>query len=365
MALYNQIDLSCERFILDNPRILDNVFYRDPLFVYLRDTLEEQFTGGRRKVESDFEYDAELGGAYDLGDEFDVTEKQAEDAFRLPMQFYYSNVTALLEDLEVFNVGARAVYKFLNTRMGRALKTLGAHIALSLYLNGSRAGYTRLITGLTEALNDGATAGWDGFKYATYGEQTRGGADIGDALSSVPYTTGSTTITIKDLEDSITRATVGEGEDAPNIGVVTFPGFSAIKSKFLAQQRFETVDPKTGFVSFNWNGASLMRSRYMPGTELGGALTNQATKVANAFMSKSSKGVVAQYPLATSENLVWLNARKKFIRFLVSKSKRFGFGFTGFKTSQTNNKVVGQMLASVCLIVRSPRHHVWVSGFTK
>ena len=56
-------------------------------------------------------------------------------------------------------------------------------IAISLYLNGSRAGYTKLITGLAEALSDGSANSWDGQTYTTYGGQTRNGT-IGTALNS-------------------------------------------------------------------------------------------------------------------------------------------------------------------------------------
>lgn len=361
--LYNQIDLACDRFILDNPQIMDNTFHRDPLIGYLRDTVEEQFTGGRRNVESDFEYDGENGGAYDIGDEFDISEKQAEDAFQIPMQFYYANVTATLEELEVFNKGPKAIYNFLNTRMSRAYRTIGAHIAMSLYLNGQRAGFTRLISGLAEALNDGTTNSWDGNTYPTYGNQARGGT-IGTALSSVPYPTASTTLSRKDIEDSYAQATIGEGEDEPNIGVTTYKGFSAFKSKFEGLQRFESVqDPKLGFTSIKWMNAYLMRSRYAPGTVISGTATNDVTKIANAFLKKSSKGVLTAYPTMTTETLWWLNVRRRFMRFLISNSPKFGFGFTGMKAAQANNKVAGQILASVGLIVRSPRNHAQVFGF--
>lgn len=363
---YNQINLSTERFILDSPRILDNTFHRDPLIGYLRDTVEEQFTGGRRMVESDFEYAPEIGGAYSIGEEFDLTELQAEQAFGLPMQFYYANVSANLEDLEVFNKGPRAVYKFLNTRFERALKTIGAHVAISQYLNGSRAGYTKLITGLAEALNNGAggTASWDGSTYAAYGDTTRGGT-IGTALSSTPYVTGSTTIMLKDLEDSYSQAMIGEGEEEPNIGVTTYKGYSAIKSRFQSQQRFnDTQDPKLNFNGLKFNNATLMRSRYAPGTVISGNQTNDVTRVANPFLNKSSGGVVPVYPTVTTETLWWLNVRRPYMRFLISNSKKFGFGFTGFKAAQGNNKVAGQILASIQLFVRAPRNHAQVYGFT-
>jgi hypothetical protein len=361
---YNQIDLATERFILDTPRILDNTFHRDPLIGYLRDTVEEQFTGGRRNVESDFEYAPEIGGAYDPGDEFDLTELQAEQAFALPMQFYYANVSATLEDLEVFNIGPRAVYRFLNTRFARALKTIGAHVAISQYLNGSRVGYTRIITGLAEALNDGVGNSWDGQTYLKYGDTSRGGT-IGTALSSPPFVTASTSIMLKDLEDSYSQGMIGEGEEEENCGVTTYKGYSAIKSKFQSQQRFnDTQDPKLNFNGLKFNNAVLMRSRYAPGSVISGNQTNDVTRVANAFIAKSSKGALAAYPTVTTETLWWLNVRRQYMRFLVSKSKKFGFGFTGFKAAQGNNKVAGQILASIALFVRAPRNHVQVFGFS-
>jgi hypothetical protein len=362
---YNQIDLATDRFILRDPLILDNTFHRDPLIGYLRDTVEEQFTGGRRNVESDFEYDGEIAGAYDPGDEFEMTERQAEQAFALPMQFYYGNVSATLEDLEVFNTGPRAVYRFLNTRFARTLKTIGAGVAISQYLNGSRVGYTRIITGLAEALNDGLTASWDGSVYPAYGDTTRNGT-IGTALNSVPFPTASTTIMLKDLEDSYSQAMIGEGEEEPNIGVTTYKGYSAIKSKFQSQQRFnDTQDPKLNFNGLKFNNSVLMRSRYCPGTVISGTNTNDVTRIANAFIKKSSKGALTVYPTVTSETLWWLNVRRPYMRFLISKSKKFGFGFTGFKAAQGNNKVAGQILASIQYFVRSPRNHAQVFGFTK
>ena len=86
---------------------------------------------------------------------------------------------------------------------------------------------------------------------------------------------------------------------------------------------------------------------------------------ANAFINKSSKGALTAYPTVTSETLFWLNVRRPYMRFLISSSKKFGFGFTGFKAAQGNNKVAGQILASIQMFVRSPRNHAQVYGFVK
>jgi len=364
MPEYDQIQLATERFIIENPLILDNVFHRDPLFGYLRDTVEEMFTGGRRQVESDFEYDGETAAAYQPGGDFNLMERQSETAFALPIQFYYSNVTANLEDLEVFNKGSRAVYKFLDTRLSRAYRTLGEVIAACLYLNGSRAGYTNIITGLAEALNDGLTNSWDGQTYLSYGDKVRNSVQIGTALNSIPYSTPTTTITLYDLETSHARACQGEGEETPNIGVTTFIGFSSIKSRFQPQQRFnDTQDPKLNFNALMFNNTVLMRSRVAPGSYISGNQTNELTRIINAFLKESSNGVITAYPTMTTETLFWLNARRRFMRLLVSDSKKFGFGTTGWKAAQGNNKIACQILAALAYFVRSPRRSVQVYGF--
>ena len=171
---------------------------------------------------------------------------------------------------------------------------------------------------------------------------------------------------LHDLENSYSQAMIGEGEEEPNIGVTTYRGFSAIKSKFQSQQRFnDTQDPKLNFNGLKFNNCVLMRSRYAPGTVISGNQTNDVTRIANAFLNKTSKGVVTVYPTMTTETLWWLNVRRPYMRFLISNSKKFGFGFTGFKAAQGNNKVAGQILASIQMFVRAPRNHCQVYGFSK
>lgn len=361
----SQIDLAIDRFLLNDPLILDAVFHRDPFLGYLRDAVEEKFTGGRRTVESVFEYDGETAGAYDIGEEFDITERRAEDAFGLPMQFFYGNLTANLEELEVFNQGPRQQYDWLETRFARVLKTLGSGLSAILYLDSQQANHGRLLAGMAEAANDGVNASYDGVTYPTYGNATRNGPEILDALNSVPKPTGAT-LQLMDLEDSHADASLGEGDESPNIGVTTFKGFSIIKSRFQSQQRFpNTTDPKLNFVAMDFNNTRLMRSRFTPGTFISGTGTGGFNRLVNAFISKSTTGKVTAYPTVTSETLWWLNVRKQYMRFLISSSRKYSFGWTGFKYAQGNTKVVGQILLSCALVVRSPRHQKQVFGFSR
>lgn len=117
--------------------------------------------------------------------------------------------------------------------MNAAYMTIGAQMAIGLYMNGQAAGYTTNWNGLAEALNDNSTNSWDGSTYSTYGTITRGGA-VGSALNSVPVNVGGT-IELPTLEESFAAACFGTVE--PNIGVATALAYSYIKEKFQTQQR--------------------------------------------------------------------------------------------------------------------------------
>jgi hypothetical protein len=117
--------------------------------------------------------------------------------------------------------------------MTNAYMTIGAHMAIGLYMNGINAGYTPNWNGLAEALNDGSANSWDGNTYTTYGTITRGGA-VGTTLNSIPVNVGGT-IELNTLEETYASACFGTIE--PNIGVTTALGYSYTKEKFQTQQR--------------------------------------------------------------------------------------------------------------------------------
>jgi hypothetical protein len=267
------------------------------------------------------------------------------------------------EDIQIFNKGEAAAFRLIDSRMTAAYMTIGAHVAISLYLNGINAGYTTNLNGMAEALNDNSTASWDGNTYSTYGGLTRGGV-YGNALNSVPVNVNGT-IEYNTLEESYGQATFGRLE--PNLGVTTVKGYSYIKEKFQTQQRFnDTQDPAIGFNGMKFNSATLIKSRYVPGSDIATSGTD-SNKVAVEYLTESSGGVINAYPslaVSASETLFWMNARQPFVYLYVSDDDEFGFGFTGFKISANNTKVAGQVLASLALTIPGPRYHAQVYGFT-
>ena len=365
MAELNALTVATKRFIRKTPELIDMVFNGGPLAAYAKQTLREDFDGGRL-IGENFLYDGMIGGFYQKGKEFDITEPQVEQELQFNLKFIESNVTMTKEDVQVLNKGDNAAFRLIDARTRNAYMTIGGQIELAMYLNGIRANFTPLFNGLAEALNDNATASWDNNTYAQYGTITRGGA-VGSVLNSVPIDVNGTIEYSggNGLEEGYAAASFGPEEWEPNIGVTTYNGYSFIKEKFQTQQRFnDTQDPKIGFNGMKFNTATLMRSRYAPGAHLFGT-NGTADPIAVSFLSQSSNGALVAYPAPVggypaagsfSETLFWINARKPFMNFYVSDDPEFGFGFTGFKPGQGNTKIAGQVLAG-CAVTFAPRYH--------
>jgi len=365
MADLDQLNVSTRRYIRDNPALVDNWSQNDPLIAYLKLNLRENFGGGLL-VQEGFSFSNLIGAPYLKGKEFNITEKQVEQAKQFNLKFFEVNVTLSQEDVEVLNKGPLAVFNLIDSRMTNAYQSIGAQMAVMQYLNGQLANYTANFNGLAEMINDATTASWDNNTYSSYGGITRGTAGtIGQALSSTP-TNVNGTIIYTTLENTYGNAEFGNIQ--PNLGVTTVKGYSYIKEKFQTQQRFnDTQDPAIGFNGLKFNAATLIKSRYAPGSDI---TTTSPQSTSNAFavsvLTEMTGGAVTTYPalaVSASETLFWLNARKPFLNFYISDSPLFGFGFTGFKPAQGNTKVAGQVLAAAA-ITGEPRYHQQVYGFT-
>lgn len=355
MAELDQITVATKRYIRETPKLIDGVFQNDPLLAYAKLNVQENFPGGRL-IGENFIYGGLPGGSYAKGKQFTITQPQIEQELQFAVKYFEVDVTLFKEDIQVINKGENAAFRLVDSRMSAAYMTIGAHMAIAQYLNGQAANYTPNFNGLAEALNDNSTASWDGATYATYGTITRGG-QVGTAINSPP-TNVAGTIQYDTLERTYGDATFGSIE--PNIGVTTQLGFSYVKEKFQTQQRFQnTQDPKIGFNGLQFNAATLMRSRYAPGT----AISGTSDPIAVGYLTEMSGGAVVAYPTVTSETLFWLNARKPFMNFYISDDAEFGLGFTGFKPAQGNTMVAGQVLFAGAL-TWFPRYHRQLYGIT-
>jgi hypothetical protein len=237
---------------------------------------------------------------------------------------------------------------------------MGANQSIALYLPSSTTGYSANIVGLAEALNDNSTSSWNGANYSTYGGLTRGGK-VGSAISSAPYDVAGS-IEYDTLETQYQAASYGASPQwQPNLISTTAKGYSFIKTKFQSQQRFNDVtDAHIGFNGLKFNNATIIWSRYCPGSEISASSLPEAV----TFLTETTGGAVTAYPTIISETLWMLNARPDFINMYISDDPEFAYGFTGFKPGQDNLSMVGQLLLNWALTVRGPRYHKQLKGIT-
>lgn len=240
---------------------------------------------------------------------------------------------------------------------------MSERLAIAMYRHGQNiAGDDRSlqIHGLSEALNDGSTASWDGNTFPLYGTLARADVRTGQPVGLGPLdarmaVTGDVaanvngTITYDILERGFNSVCIGP--EKPDLIVTTNLGMSYIKKKFQPQQRFTTASKvAVGFTALDFNGCEVMQSQYCPGTQgqnLGGG---------NAGAGNF---------LATAGETLWMINSKKF-NFYIADSEKYAFGFTGWKPAQDNTVIAGQYLYGgpglICTMPRFSRQFYGITG---
>jgi hypothetical protein len=368
----DQINVTTRRYIRSNPALVDNIFNQDPLNYFLRDNLREDFPGGST-INEDFLYGSLIGGGYSKGKTFNTVQRQTEQQLRFDMKFMEVAVTLFQEDIQVLNKGKLAAINLLKSRVDQGYMALGAFVSIGNYLNGQLPGYIAgNVNGLAEAINDGVTASWDGNTYPTYGGLTR--ATYSPSLTSTPINLNGGSIEYDTIDSAYMDAFYGSGDYEPNLMVTTPRGFSLMKSKFQTQQRFQDtkMEAGVGFRGLAFNGATVVASRYCPGSYLVSptlAVPGTADPVAVGYLSETTNGIVTAYPQGNmypsskaAESLWILNARKPFLNYYVSDDPTFGGGFRDFVPAANNTQLVGLVLLAHNLTMQ-PRYHKQVYGF--
>jgi hypothetical protein len=299
----------------------------DPLLAYLKQNSLEKWSGNA--LQDAFLYAYLPMSFYAKGDTFNITQPQTENAMTWQPKFAYVDVTLFLEDVEVTNAGPEAIIKLADARLQEAALNMSALLAVAAYRHGQNIAADprpNAIHGLEEALTDGSNTTWNGNTFPNYGTVPR--AQVNSALNS-PFQSGAVSsnvggvITYNTLERLYNSCVFGA--EKPNLMVTTNNGMSYIKMKFQPQQRFETDSPNTGFTGLKFNGGIIMQSQYAPGQAV-----------------PPQSGQIGWSTPSSGETLWFLNT--KFLKFWVSTSPKFGFGFTGWKPAQDNNTIAGQYL---------------------
>jgi hypothetical protein len=346
MAFLDPVNTITRKTIL--PGVTDLVFKSGPTMAYLKKNCLEKYAGGPSWQEN-FLYGMLPVEAYQPGDSFTITQEQIFTGGTVTPRYYNVAVSAVREKVQIEMAGKEAVFNYIDMLMQAAALTMSAKLATDIFRHGQASGTgvsndrVKFINGIDEALCDGATAGPFGNYYPTYLTLTRNDANIGSSLNSPKLAADGVingnvggSITYPILEQGYNSVVFGT--EQPNLMVTTNKGMSYIKMAFQAQQRFMDTTLDLGFQGVKFNGATIFQDRYAPGSASVSA--QEAAKLGIAALS--------------GETLYILNT--KYIRFYVSTSPEYGFGFSGFIPAQDNSLVVGHYKFVGNLTVQAPRY---------
>lgn len=355
MAFLDPVNTITQKEIL--PGVTDLVFKSGPTMAYIKRNCLEKYHGGPSWQEN-FLYGMLPVEAYNPGDSFTITQEQIFTGGTVTPKYYNVPVSAIREKVQIEMAGKHAVFNYIDMLMQAAALTMSAKLATDIFRHGQAAGggvaddRSLLINGLDEALNNGLNAGPFNNTYANYLTLTRNDANINEALNA-PITAAEGVIP-GNVAGNINYPTLEQGfnsivygTEQPNLMVTTNSGMSYIKMAFQAQQRFMETTVDLGFQGVKFNGATIFQDRYAPGAAAVG--TQEAAKL----------GISA---LDEGETLWFLNT--KYIRFYVSTSPEYGFGFSGFLPAQDNSVVVGHYKFVGNMTVQAPRYMRVLWGIT-
>lgn len=328
------------------PGIVDNFFKNDPLLQFFKKNRYFPYIGGPF-VQENFLYRSQNGGPYAPGSQFNITKQQTLTGLQFTPRYYYVDVTENQEEVEVLIRSPQAVMSRVAADLGNAALSMSARLAIALYRHGQNLGGVNdrslSLNGLEEALTDGVNATWEALTFTSYGGQAR--ADVSPALNSP--VTGFTTpnvagnITYHILEATYQSCVVGT--ELPVMGVTTPTCMGFINENFQPQQRIDTLEPTISFPGLKFKTATIVQSNYCPGQ----SLTQQDIDQLGAARP------------ASGETFWWLNpggeGDQALIRFHMSASPKYQFGFTGFKVAQDSTMVAGQILFAGTTTVQAPR----------
>ncbi len=328
------------------PGITDNVFRFSPPLAMLKKSCLQRYAGGPSWQEN-FAYDVPNVTSYVPGATFDLTQKQLATGTTVTPRYYNVAVPALLEKIRVEMAGPEAAFSYIDFLLQESALALSGRLANDVYRHGQNVGTDRTasINGLDEALSDGVTNGYLAQTYTSYLTLTR--TDVSGALNSPmtgPAANVGGPISYGVLEETFSSVTYGP--EHPDWIITSNRGMSLVKMVFQPQQRFESVDPDTGFMTLKFNGVNLVSDQYCPGTRV----------------ASSVDSALGYSTIASGETIWFLNS--KYLKFYVSTDSLFGFGFTGFMPDQGTSVVAGHLKFAGNLTDVGPRFGRYLFGIT-
>jgi hypothetical protein len=159
------------------------------------------------------------------------------------------------------------------------------------------------------------------------------------------------------------------GTVMPDIGLSTEVLVAYVADKFQTQQRFtDTIEPTIGFVGLKFQKATLMATRYCPGSFISGsdgALVGDPVAYEYVYTTTiDSVAPLVAYPTVTGETLFWGNTAEETIHMYISSNPTWQLGFEDFIPDTETDELVGRLRLAWQLVVTETRKWHQVTKIT-
>jgi len=323
-------------------------------------------------------------GAYAPGtDTFGLQQLQTTDDMAFAPKFYNAEIVILATYTDVYNREPYQIVNILKEKYGNGSNSIDSKVAADWYNHGQAASTgvaanrIKNMNGITEALNDGATASWTGDYFTTYGNQLRNGPLTGTVLNSVPYWGGDASgaggvISNQILNRVYHRCKQGKGEGEvlggkPDYGLCSDFLFGSIADRVFPMQRVdaEIRDPHIGLNGLKFNNAVIFPDSYSPGLQNAlyiqdkTVLPSITTSTFSVPSTSDAQQSLNNFPASTTTVTVgdiftWL--RSDTWRFSYPKSGRYAFRPRGLQEAFDGDilaDIIRAALVVYCLVPSS------------
>ena len=314
-------------------KAVDNVYSGNVLFERLRSTARP-WSGGRQLVIPTTVTDRTQATSFSSFDTLPTAQEDVRQLFTVdPCEYVSSPITFSGIQLAV-NKGPEAFLNLMAAEFSDIARNFSEYIGTDLYLDGTGNG-SKAINGLVYHIDDGTNV-------TTY-----------QNLSRSTYTNLNATLTAQSGALSFTNLATDtdaaqRGNDAPTL-IMTTPAVFSIIERLV-----------TPTLNLNYNS----------GRNMAPAGMNQGTSINYGATALSWRGIpIMSDEKCTSGNIFTINERHLFLYQLdysseTVESSKEGFAFTGFKKSQNQNAVTGNLLFAGQVVGDSPRTMARRTGVT-
>lgn len=361
------LNVATREYLPESARHLVNTFSQGtPVITKLRPRARK-YPGGTQIRES-VRFRPSKGGGHKKGAPFRNVQYGTAQPIFFDIKDFYIPIVVDKFELGVLNNGPDMIFDRLDEVMSSAFETAGQMTEIALYFPGSGNSFSQNIQGFAEICNGGtaATASWDGNTYNTYGELNRTDGSAWNRAVVGKCTQVNAAISFTRLNS--TYVAVKYGTSMPDLGISTEKFITYGVDKFQTQQRFtEAIEPTIGFQGFKFQKATMLATRYVPGSEISASSETVNDPVAYEWIYTTTIDETTPlnvYPTVTGETLFWVNSNEESLHMYMSSNPIWQLGFEDFIPDTETDELVARLRMAWQLVSPEVRKHNQVTQIT-